>query len=471
MRGELLKMGKNFSKHRLSRSIEVRNFFNTFFHKSSIGGVFLLICSIISLIFANIPSLGGFHAFWGHNAGISIGSFSLEMTLSQWINDGLMAVFFFVVGLEIKREMLVGELSTFLHAALPVFAAIGGMLVPACIYFHFNYGTEAVNGWGIPMATDIAFALGVVSLLGNKVPVSLKVFLTALAIVDDLGAIIVLAVFYPAHALHPEMLFYAALVVLFLLVLNWNKVRRPMFYIVPGVVLWWLILQSGIHATIAGVILAMTIPSKTSINEASFYVRVKYLLEKFKAASNGEQEVLANPEQQHIIHQMNERVRKIDPLMHRFEAGLHPWVTFFIMPVFALVNAGVPFTGKLFALPVPTVASGIFFGLLVGKPLGILLFSWLSVKLHVAQLPQGTRWRQIFALGIIAGIGFTMSIFIDGLAFEDESYTNIGKAAILCTSFVAAVAGLVALIVTCRPGKRKMNKNENGFNQIILQTK
>lgn len=429
---------------------EIRKFFDTFFHNASVGGILLLICAIISLFFANVPAAGNLHDLWLHNAGFSAGGFKLEMTLSEWINDGLMAIFFFVVGLEIKREMLVGELSSFRQAALPIFAALGGMVVPACIYLWFNAGADTANGWGIPMATDIAFALGVLSLLGKRVPVGLKVFLTALAIVDDMGAIIVLAVFYPAHDLHLHMLLYAAAVVLVLAIMNRNKVRNPLFYILPGIVLWWIILQSGIHATVAGVILAMTIPSKTQINEVGFYVRLKYLLEKFKSTSNCEVEVLANPEQQHILHEINVQVEKMDPLMHRFEAALHPWVTFFIMPLFALANAGVIFSGDLFALPVPPVVSGIFFGLLCGKPLGIFLFSWLSVKLNIAQLPEGTRWSQVFALGIIAGIGFTMSIFVDGLAFSDEYYTNIGKAAILCTSFVAALAGLAALAVTCR---------------------
>lgn len=442
-------MGK-LQKGRVTMTLEARNFFNRFLHNESIGGILLLICAIISLVCANVPELNFLHDIWKQDAGISIGSFSLNMKIEHWINDGLMAIFFFVVGLEIKREMLVGELSSFKHAALPIFAAVGGMIVPATIYAVFNGGTPSANGWGIPMATDIAFAIGILSLLGNRVPVGLKVFLTALAIVDDLGAIIVLAIFYPTHALHFDMLLYAALVAGFLYLLNRNKVRGTLFYIIPGVVLWWLILQSGIHATIAGVILALTIPSKTLINEVRFSVRMKYLLQKFKDVSNSEIEVLANPHQQHIIHQMDNHIEEINPLMHKFESALHPWVTFAIMPIFALANSGVELSGGLMQDSIPPVAIGIFLGLFLGKPIGIFLFSLISVKLKFAELPSGTNWKQVFALGMIAGIGFTMSIFIDSLAFDDQNLVNIGKAAILGTSSIAAILGLLAVSLTCR---------------------
>lgn len=412
-----------------------------------------MVCAVIALMCANIPQLSFIHELWDTSIGINIGSFSLNMSLELWINDFLMAIFFFVVGLEIKREMMVGELSSLKQASLPILAAVGGMVVPAIIYSAFNISDpESASGWGIPMATDIAFALGVLSLLGKRVPLGLKVFLTALAIVDDLGAIIVLAIFYPTHALHFDMLLYAAIVVLLLFILNRNKVNNPVMYLVPGLFLWYFVLQSGIHATIAGVILALTIPSKTVINEVRFSVSTKYWLDKFKQVSNSEVEVLANPEQQHILYQMEKNVKNMSPLMHKFEAGLHPLVTFFIMPVFALANAGVALSGDLFAIPVPSVATGIFFGLLCGKPLGIFLFSLAAVKMRIAELPQGTNWKQIFALGVIAGIGFTMSIFIDGLAFSDENLINIGKAAILGTSLVAALAGCAAVYFTSPKG-------------------
>jgi Na+/H+ antiporter NhaA len=448
-------MKNNLNKENVKgKNLEIRHFLNSFLHNESVGGVLLLICAIIALLFANIPSLGSLHHIWDYNAGITIGGFSLQMTVEQWINDGLMAIFFFVVGLEIKREMLVGELSSLKHAILPVFAAIGGMIVPACIYTIFNHADpNTYHGWGIPMATDIAFAIGIISLLGKRVPIGLKVFLTALAIVDDLGAIIVLAIFYPSHALHLDMLIYAGIVVAFLLTLNRFKVQNTLLYIIPGLILWYLIFESGVHATIAGVILALTIPSKTSINEVRFSVKMNHLLEKFKATSNSEVEVMANPEQQAIIHQMHKTVQEIDPLMHKFESALHPWVTYLIMPLFALANAGVIVTDDLFNWPIPDVALGIFFGLLLGKPIGIFLFSFIAVKFKLAELPAGTKWKQIFAIGKLAGIGFTMSIFIDGLAFKTDYLANLGKAAILATSSLAAILGLIAIVLTCKKVK------------------
>lgn len=433
----------------LTTTLAVRNYFNGFLHNQSIGGIILVICAAIALLCANVPHLDFVQQLWKTEVGFNVGSFGMEMSLEHWINDALMAVFFFVVGLEIKREMMVGELSSFKHAALPILAALGGMVVPAVIYSIFNYNNpDSVSGWGIPMATDIAFALGVLSLLGNRAPLGLKIFLTALAIVDDLGAIIVLAIFYPTHALHFDMLLYAAVVVLCLFALNRSGVNKRWPYGILGIVLWYFVFQSGIHATISGVLLALTIPSRTVINEVRFAVGMKYWLNKFKEHSNSEVEVLANAEQQHIIHQISASARNMDPLMHRFEASLHPWVTFFIMPIFALANAGVEISGELFSLPVHPIAIGIFFGLLCGKPIGIFLFSYIAVKCKIAEIPAGTKWKQIFALGIIAGIGFTMSIFVDGLAFADQQLINIGKVAILCTSLVAAIVGCAAVYFT-----------------------
>lgn len=439
-----------------SGSLAVRNFFRTFLHHQSVGGVILMVCAVVALLCANLPQLHFINGIWHTPIGLSVGSFTLEMSLAHWINDGLMAIFFFVVGLEIKREMMVGELSSFKKASLPIFAAVGGMVVPAIIYAIFNFSSpDSISGWGIPMATDIAFALGVLSLLGNRAPLGLKVFLTALAIVDDLGAIVVLAIFYPSHALHFDMLLYAALVVAVLVALNRMKVNRPLMYVVPGIFLWYFVYESGIHATISGVILALTIPSKTVINEVKFSVSIKYWMEKFRQVSNSEVEVLANTEQQHIIHQISRSTKDICPLMHKFEHGLHPWVTFFIMPVFALANAGVELTSDLFSTPVSAVIPGISLGLLLGKPAGIFLFSMAAVKCGIAELPLGIRWKQVFALGVIAGIGFTMSIFIDGLAFADMRLVNIGKATILGTSLVAAVVGCIAVYITSDKQKKQ----------------
>ncbi|MFA5849601.1 MAG: Na+/H+ antiporter NhaA [Bacteroidales bacterium] len=439
-----------FSKPKVNRRIEIRNIFSLFFKNQSNGGIVLLCCAILAIIIANTPQLNFLNGLWEQKFGLFVGSAKIEMTLRHWINDGLMAIFFFVVGLEIKREMFVGELSSIKQAALPIFAAFGGMVVPALIYLFFNYRTESQNGWGIPMATDIAFALGILSLLGKRVPVSLKVFLTALAIVDDLGAIVVLALFYPTHAIQPELLIYSGGIIILLVLFNRLNIHKAIFYIIPGILLWIFILGSGIHATIAGVLLAMTIPGKTSLNEVRFYIRCKYLLEKFKTSGNHEVMVLANPLQIQIIQSMHNSLRNINPLMQRFEHSLSPVVTYIIMPVFALANAGVLFDNSLFSAPIAPVAKGIFLGLLVGKPFGIFFASWIACKLRMAQLPAGVKWNQIFSLGIIAGIGFTMSIFIDNLAFTDSRIIDTGKVTILITSLVAALVGLIATYYTTK---------------------
>lgn len=438
-------------KQRINIRLQLHTIYSNFIHNESIAGILLFISAILALVFANFPYFADFLKIWDLNAGISIGTFNFNLTISQWINDALMAIFFFVVGLEIKREMLVGELSNIKQAVLPIFAAVGGMIFPAIIYFSLNAShPEASNGWGIPMATDIAFALGIMSLLGKRAPLGLKVFLTALAIVDDLGAIIVLAIFYPTHALHLDMLGYAAIVVAILIVLNRSRVHNALAYIILGILLWYFVFESGIHATIAGVILAMTIPYKTKINEVGFYVMGKNLIEKFKKAGHSEVEVLANPEQQQIITLLHEKVESVDPLMHRFEHTLHPWVSFFIMPIFALANAGVVISSDFLSWPPDSVMLGIFLGLIIGKPVGIFLLSLISVKLKLAELPANTKWIQVLAMGIVAGIGFTMAIFIDGMAFDNQAITDIGKIAILGTSVVAAVLGYLAILLTTK---------------------
>lgn len=429
--------------------------YHTFVHSKTTGGILLLICAVVAVVSANIPSMRGLYELWHMEVGFSFGEFSFKMPLEMWINDVLMTIFFFSVGLEIKRELLVGELSSPKKALLPIFAALGGMLVPAAIYAFINGGTPSANGWGIPMATDIAFAIGVLSLLGNRCPLSLKVFLTALAIVDDIGAIIVLAVFYPSHALHLNYLIFAAVIILILLIINRSGVKSAAAYLIPGFFLFLCVFQSGIHATIAGVILAMTIPATTSINEVRFYVGTKSLLEKFKDAGNSEVQVLANSEQLDYIYRISQSVKTMNPLLHRLESKLHPWVNFFIMPVFALANAGVEINGEVISSGVvPPVMQGVFFGLLLGKPIGITLFSYIAVKLKLAQAPKGVLWRQVFALGIVGGIGFTMSIFIDNLAFQDKMLIDEGKLAILVTSVCAAIIGLLALFLTTRATNR-----------------
>ena len=434
------------------RNLEIANAFESFLQNQATGGILLLICTLAAVFLASFPKTEWFDNLWETAAGITVGNFSIEMSLRSWINDALMAVFFFVVGLEIKREMLVGQLSSIKRSALPIMAAIGGMIVPAIIYSIFNAGNpESANGWGIPMATDIAFAIGILSLLGDRVPGGLKIFLTALAIVDDLGAIIVLAVFYPTHALHLNYLVYVAAIMAVLILLNRARVKNKFFYLIPGVFMWYLTYRSGIHATISGVFLAMVIPSKGNINEIRFQTKVSLLLEKFKLTSRKELQVLTSPEQQHIIHSMNKEITDVDPLMHRLESKLHPIVTFLIMPLFALANAGVDINpSHIGGGGIHPISSGIFFGLIIGKPLGIFLLSFLSIKLGIAARPKGISWTQLAATGILGGIGFTMSIFIDNLAFTSQSIIDIGKVSILLSSTTAAVLGLIALSMVCR---------------------
>ena len=448
--------GKNYC--RMHSSKKIKSFVSSLKHNESTGGILLLICAVIAVTLASIPECSWFTAFWDTEAGLKFGGFSMEMPLKLWINDALMAIFFFTVGMEIKREMLYGQLSSVRKSALPIVAAIGGMLVPAAIYFGFNSGhPESVNGWGIPMATDIAFAIGILSLLGSRVPASLKIFLTALAIVDDLGAIVVLALFYPSHELHLVFLLYAAAIVAGLAIMNFLNIRNKYVFMIAGLFLWYFVYMSGVHATIAGVLLAAVTPARSVINELRFGTKLQYMIDKFKMAGDSRVEVLANPEQQHIIHSMHSMINKADPLMHKFESTLHPWVTFFIMPVFALANAGVAInaTAMDFSGGIPSVSMGILLGLLLGKPAGIFLFSFLAVKTGAAKKPQGINWGQILSVGILGGIGFTMSIFINNLAFADESIIDLGKLTIIITSLFAAILGLASLLLTCRKQKKQ----------------
>ncbi|MDO6392086.1 Na+/H+ antiporter NhaA [Pontibacter sp. BT731] len=370
-----------------------------FLKSGSAGGFILMACVVLSLLIANSPLGPGFEQFLAQQIGYESEALQLRYPILLWINDGLMAIFFLLVGLEIKRELVEGELSSFRQAALPVFAAIGGMLVPALIYALFNQGTASANGWGIPMATDIAFAIAVITLLGKRVPLSLKVFLTALAIVDDLGAIVVIALFYTTE-MHLNYLLYAAGVFALLIVFNRMGVKNIWLYLLPGVVIWYFIHHSGIHATIAGVLTALTLPTTPDETESP--------LEKLEHA-------LVKP------------------------------VNFLIMPIFALANTNITFESSMLDGLTSTLGLGIIFGLLVGKPIGIVFFSWLSVKLGISSLPTGTRWLQFVGLGLLAGIGFTMSIFIALLSFDDPAFQTQAKFAILVTSIIAGVSGYLFL--------------------------
>ena len=358
-----------------------------FLHDSRAVGIVLICCTILSLILANSPLQQAYIGLWDMTVHLPFGH--LPHTLLHWINDGLMAPFFFLVGMEIKRELTTGELSSIRKSMLPVVAAMGGMICPALIFFIFNGGTPYANGWGIPMATDIAFSLGVLSLLGKKVPVTLKIFLTALAIIDDLGAILTIAVFYTA-SLHIGYLLAGAGIMLLLTILNLCKVQKLIFYIIPGLVLWYCIYNSGIHATIAGVLLACCIP-----------------------------------------------LSRLPGLINR----LHDPVNFIIMPIFALSNTAIIFPPDTLHAFNNTISYGILAGLVIGKPLGIFGFSWIATRLKLASLPYQTNWSQLLGVGIIAGIGFTMSIFISTLAYTAVDHQITSKIAVIAASLISGLVG------------------------------
>ena len=373
--------------------------FKDFFRSEQIGGVILIVCVIVSLIIANSNLGAAFENLMTTKIGFNNSAIPLEYSISFWINDGLMAIFFLLVGLEIKREIIEGELSSPQKAAMPIFAALGGMIFPAIIYALINLNTPTIHGWGIPMATDIAFALGVISLLGKRVPPSLKIFLAALAIADDLGAILVIAIFY-TNELHWMQLLYSAGILIILIALNRFGVKKLFYYIIPGIFLWYFVHHSGIHATIAGVLLALTIPTNTVKEESP--------LEKLE----------------HLI------VRPVN---------------FLIMPIFALANTNIRFENKMIDGLSSPLGLGIICGLALGKPIGVSLFSWLSVKLGMAKLPSKANWKHILGLGLLAGIGFTMSVFIALLSFSNPEYQIQAKFAIIVSSVLAGISGYVFL--------------------------
>ena len=416
------------------------------------GGIVLLVCAAIAMAWANSPWAHSYHALWETPLTLAIGASGAQLTLHQVINDGLMAVFFFLVGLEIKREVLVGELASLRHAALPVSAALGGMVVPALLFTAVNGGGEGSAGWGIPMATDIAFALGVLALLGDRVPASLRVFLSALAIADDMGAVLVIALFYSGGVVWSALAAAAALLALSALA-NAAGVRAPWAYALIGAALWLAVLMSGVHATVAGVLLALTIPSRTRIDEGAFLRGARRALEDFHDARDPERTVLSSREHQEALHRLEELTEQAQPPLARLEHGLHSVVTFGVMPLFALANAGVPLHGAAPLIGSP-VAIGVMLGLVLGKPIGISLAAWLAVKAGLAARPSDASWRLIHGVSWLGGIGFTMSLFIAGLAFGATA--PLLTAAKLGTFIASVIAGAVGFMLlrsapTARP--------------------
>ncbi len=418
--------------------------FQQFARTEAAGGLVLLACTALALAWANSPWAESYFHLWEVPVTVGTPAFGLTESLHHWINDGLMAVFFFMVGLEIKREMLVGELSSARQAALPIAAAIGGMVVPAALYALLNAGGPGAGGWGIPMATDIAFALGVLALMGDRVPLTVKVFLAALAIVDDIGAVLVIAIFYTA-SISWASLGVAAAVLAALLTINRANVRHPAPYALLGIVLWVAFLKSGIHATIAGVLLAMTIPARTRIDQQDFAGQVREGLGGFEQASGPGASVLTNSAQQEAIHRIVDACEGAQSPLMRLEHALHGVVALGIMPVFALANAGVRLGGDVGAALSDSVALGIILGLVVGKPLGIMLASWLAVRSGLAVLPGGASWRLVHGASWLGGIGFTMSLFIAGLAFPGTPLLDASKLGILAASLIAGLTGWILL--------------------------
>ncbi len=417
--------------------------FQQFVETGSIGGIILLATTAVALVWANSPWAESYEHLWEQKLAIGPVGRQLELSLHHWINDALMAVFFLLVGLEIKRELMVGELASPRQAALPIMGALGGMLVPALLYAMLNSGGPGSSGWGIPMATDIAFALGIITLLGPRVPIGLKVFLTALAIVDDLGAVIVIAVFYTADLNVTAMLAAAAALVV-LLAFNRLRVYKLFPDLLVGTILWFFVLQSGVHATIAGVVLALTIPAATRIDAPEFSARVRGLLDEFDRVETGAGNVITNRGQQESLAAMDQAASDVNAPLLRLEHMLNRPVSFFIMPLFALSNAGVALGAVGEALATP-IAIGIILGLVLGKVIGISVFSWLSVRVGWAALPQGANWGTLVATAMLGGIGFTMSLFIAGLAFSDPVMLDEAKIGILTASTLAGVLGYVAL--------------------------
>lgn len=395
-----------------------------FFQFEAATGILLIVAMVLAMIIANSPWSNEYYEFWRIKGEVRIGSLGLEKSLLHWVNDGLMAMFFMLVGLELKREVQGGQLSSLSQVSLPGIAALGGMAVPALVFYLVNIDGSATDlrGWAIPTATDIAFALGVLSLLGPRVPASLKLFLMTLAIMDDLGAIIVIALFYTENLAANSLLISAAAICV-LIVMNRMGVVRVAAYVIVGVVLWVSVLKSGVHATLAGVVLALAIPNKETDESES-------------------------------------------PLKN-LEHALHPWVSFAIIPLFAFVNAGVDLSGISFTQLFSTVPLGILLGLFIGKQVGVFLFSWCWIKLGMAEKPQRANWLMLYGVSVLTGIGFTMSLFIDGLAYEgvEDLYGAADRLAILAGSAISAVVGYLILIFAFR--KETIDENEDGNRQSV----
>jgi len=433
----------------------ISNSLKTFIKLETASSIILFAFSILAVIWANSSYGYIYDELWHHEftIGFADTSFHLSKPLILWINDGLMAIFFFVIGLEVKREILVGELTTLRKASLPLFAAIGGMVFPVLIFLVLNKGKLGVEGWGIPMATDIAFTLGILKLLGKRVPLGLKIFLTAFAIVDDIGAVLVIAIFYSAN-IQWDLIAYAMLIFSMLAFLSYKQIYSKYFYFVVGFAVWLLFLKSGIHPTIAGILMAFTIPIQRKVDLREYFKVVTKQLNFFKKESSHEGKLMNNEQLQAVdtIEVISEHIQS--PLQ-QLEHTLHGWVSYVIMPIFALANAGVILS--LDGLENTShITINIALALVVGNTVGILFMSVLAIKLKWADLPKGVNLKQLLGVSLLGGLGFTMSLFIVNLAYTNESFIAASKMGVIIGSLVAGILGYVILRLTLKPKKERV---------------
>ena len=441
-------------------------------HSSTKAAAAMLLAAVVALIVANTGAHEAFLEFWHMHVVIGVGPLVGEMSMAHVINDIFMALFFLLVGLEIKYEMTVGELTNIRQAALPIIAAVGGVLAPIVIYSLFNASNpETAHGWGVPTATDIAFALGIMALLGNRVPNGVRVFLSTLAVADDIIAILVIAIFYGQS---PSFMWLAAAAVVFavLLVLNRTHVYSLLPYLAIGVVLWFCVFMSGVHSTIAGVLLAFTIPSGSRVNLRGFLKWSGERVQEARDTYEPDTPIIAQGEYMHTVSSLSQVARQVIPPSTRLEHKLYPWVYFGILPLFALTNADVAIAGAdLGAMLASPVLHGVFFGLLIGKPIGIMLFSFLTVKLRIASLPENVNWMHMLGAAIFGGVGFTMAIFVANLAFPEAIMVSEAKLGILAASGVAGVAGFLFLLGQARAADAKGVAYVAAYNDDLpLQT-
>lgn len=433
--------------------------FLNFDRSQSLSGILLLAMTLLALVMANTPVKGFYEALKQGTIGIGIHSFILSKPLILWINDGLMAVFFFMIGLEIKRELLIGELKSPGKAALPLFAAVGGMIVPVLLFLLINRNPGASHGWGIPMATDIAFSLAILKLLGKRVPVGLKVFLTAFAIIDDIGAVLVIALFY-SETVDWMKIVYALIPLSLLAFLNFRGYFSKYLHFIAGVVVWYLFLRSGIHPTIAGILLAFTVPVRQKTDVSTFAARVGEIADNMKQSWNGKQSLLST-EQISQLDELENWTEKLQSPLQHLEHSLQSWVAYLIMPLFAFFNAGIAFTGG--GSTDFSLAGALSLSLFLGKSAGLLIFSLAAVRSGLAKLPDNVTIRHIIGVSFLAGVGFTMSIFIANLAFGSASgLLDSSKTGILAGSFVSGIAGYLILNSTGR--KRDDDEPQDELN-------